>query len=102
MSRLGAATARANDRLFAHGGDEAVLRVNEPQTVIVSGNVEIFGDHGLVEQMVTTATFNASAAPRARDPLTILTGEHAGSYVLDKPVERKGASSVREWILRAP
>lgn len=100
MSRIGAAFSRANDRLFAHAGDEAVLRSGEPVDVIVADNVEIYGEHGQIEQMVTTATFRLSAEPKARDALTILTGPHTGAWVLDKPVDRKGAFGVREWILR--
>jgi hypothetical protein len=100
VSSIGAAFSRANDRLFAHAGEEAILRTSEEVDVIVADNVEIYGEHGQVEQMVTTAMFRAGVEPKARDSLTILAGPHSGLWVLDKPVERKGAFGVREWILR--
>ena len=99
MSRAEALLARANNRLFAHFGDEAVLRISEPVTVVVAQNVAVMGEYGQVERLVTTATFRDAAAPRARDPLHILTGAAAGLWRLDEPTKRDGAEGVREWVL---
>lgn len=88
-----------NGRLFAHFGDEAVLRGDEPVTVIVSSNVELVGEHGIVDRVVTTATFGEAAAPRARDTLLVLTGECAGAWRLDVPLPSDRAADQREWVL---
>lgn len=101
MSRADIAFARANDRLFATFGEEAILRLGEPAVVVVSEGIEIVGEYGQVEQRVTTATFRAAAQPRAGNVLHILTGPQAGHYTLDKPLQRAGAQGVSEWILRA-
>ncbi|THF61398.1 hypothetical protein E6C76_20155 [Pseudothauera nasutitermitis] len=99
MARAQAALDRANTRLFAHFAEEAVLRANDSLAVVITDGVEILGEYGQVEQLVTTAAFLAGAAPRAGDRLTVLTGPHAGAYTLDKPVERPAAHGLREWIL---
>lgn len=88
-----------NNRLFAHFGEEAVLRGDEPVTVIVSRNVELLGEHGELDRVVTTATFDEATAPRARDPLLVLTGECAGAWRLDAPMASDRAADQREWIL---
>lgn len=98
-SRAASILARANDRLFAHFGEEAVLRTGEPVTVVVSQDVAIFGEYGQIERLVTTATFRDTVVPRARDTLHILTGSAAGLWRLDEPTKRNGAEGVREWVL---
>lgn len=99
MSRTAAALARANSRLFAHFGEEAVLRGGEPITVVVAQNVAIMGEYGQVERLVTTATFHDAVVPRARDTLHIVSGPAAGVWRLDEPTKRNGAEGVREWVL---
>lgn len=71
MSRASAAFARMHDRLFAHLGEEAVLRDGEPAIVVVTENVELLGDYGQVAQTVTTATFPVSQTPHPGDALTV-------------------------------
>lgn len=99
MSRTAAALARANNRLFAHFGEEAVLRGGEPVTVVPSQNVGVVGEYGQVERLVTTATFSVTDKPRARDTLHILGGPSAGLWCLDEPIKRDGAHGVVEWVL---
>ncbi|MDX9717241.1 MAG: hypothetical protein RBT67_07700 [Thauera sp.] len=99
MARTDAALARANNRLFAHFGEEAVLRGGERITVVVSQNVAIVGEYGQIESLATTATFSAANKPRARDTLHILAGPSAGLWSLDEPTKRDGAHGVIEWVL---
>jgi hypothetical protein len=99
MSRAAAVLQRANHRLFAHFGEQAVLRGAEPVTVVPSQTVGIQGEYGQIDRLVTTATFHLADAPRARDPLHILTGPAAGVWRLDEVVKRDGGQGVIEWIL---
>lgn len=98
MSRFDAAIDRLHNRLFAQFGDEAVLRGAEPCTVVMTRNVQLIGEHGQVEQVVTTAAMLASMAPRKGDPLNVTTGVAAGAWMLDAPMS--GADpSLPEWVV---
>lgn len=94
MSKLDAAFSRANDRLFAAFGDEAVLRVDEPVVAVISRNVKLTDDYGEVARTVTTATLMRASNPQKDDPLTV-GGE---SWVLD--AEQDGDDLTVEFIVR--
>lgn len=85
---------RAASRLFAHYGEEAVLRGAEPVLAVEVRNVELLGEYGQVEQLVTTVTLMASAGAKPGDPLTV--GNSA--WVIDKPLRGDGYTT--EFIVR--
>lgn len=88
------AFSRASSRLFAHFGEEAVFR-GGPDTVVVvlSRNVELIGENGQVDRLVTTASLPASLNPRKGDPLVV----GMESWTLDAPL--RGAADMVEWVL---
>lgn len=94
MTRASDAFARMHLRLFAHYGEEAVLRGAEPTTVVVSDNVELIGEDGLVAQVVTTATFKAADAPRPGDALTA----RGQPWEIDRTL--RGDANIIECVLR--
>lgn len=94
MTRASDAFARMHLRLFAHYGEEAVLRGAEPVTVVVSENVELLGEDGLVAQVVTTAAFKATDDPRPGDALTV----RGQPWKLDRIL--RGDAHVVECVLR--
>lgn len=95
-SRVAAAFERADDRLFAHYGEEAVLRSPPFVQVIRNEGVELIGEHGVVEQVVTTAWIRAADNPQAGDALVFENGD---AFTLDFPLSAPAASK-REWVLR--
>ncbi|MFT3758433.1 MAG: major capsid protein [Thauera sp.] len=95
MARASAAFARMHDRLFAHFGEQAVLREGECVEAIITENVETVGGYGEVPVLVTTATLRASVQPRKGDPLDIIGGR---CWELDAML--RGDARVQEWILR--
>jgi len=94
MNPATAALARMHDRVFAHFGEDAVLRASDAATVIVTENVELLGEYGQVAQLVTAATFSASLAPRPGDALA-LRGQN---WVIDSIL--RGDSAVIECVIR--
>lgn len=94
MSRSSAAFSRARNRLVAHLGDEAFLRDEMlPVMVILSRNVEILGEDGVVSRVVTVADIPAEAHPQAGDALLV----GAESWTLDMPLE--GDHDSPQWVL---
>lgn len=94
MARASAAFGRASRRLFAHLGDEAVLSGYPVLVrVVISRNVELIGDDGLVDRVVTTATLPEECSPRAGDTLTV----GADVWTLDAPL--RSDADVPEWVL---
>ena len=94
MSRASASASRARSRLLAHYGDEAVLRgESDPVLVVISNNVELIGEDGLVDRVVTTAAIPVERQPRAGDSL--LVGSDA--WTLDAPL--RSDADLPEWIL---
>lgn len=70
MSRAAPAFARAHKRLFAHFGEEALLRA-APATVVITEGVDIIGEYGEVAQTVTTATFASPDGPQPGDGFVV-------------------------------
>lgn len=94
MSRASAAFTRARNRLSAHLGDEAVLRGEPtPVVVIISRNVELLGEDGVVDRVVTTAAIPAERAPAAGDSLVV----GAESWTLDVPL--RSDADLPQWVL---
>lgn len=94
MSRTDAAFGRLNDRLFAHFGDEAVLRGTVPVSAVKTEGVELLGEYGQVAQIVTTFTLMASAGGKVGDSLTV----GAESWVLDSVLRGDGGTT--EFVVR--
>lgn len=94
MSLSSGAFSRAASRLFAHYGEEAVLRGAEPVVAVESHDVEILGEYGQVEQIVTTVTLMTAAGAKAGDPITV----GSSAWVLDKPL--RGDGHTTEFIVR--
>lgn len=89
------AFSRASSRLFAHFAEEAFFRgAVEPVFVVISREVQILGEYGQVERVVTTATLASSLAPKKGDALTF-SGE---AWTLDAPL-RGDRADVVEWVL---
>lgn len=86
------AFSRASSRLFAHFGEEAVFR-GEPASVVLSHNVQLLGEHGELDRLVTTASLPAALAPRKGDSLVV----GAESWTLDAPL--RGGADLVEWVL---
>lgn len=95
-SRAAAAQARGTQRLLAHFGEGAFLRSGERVTVVITRAVELYGDGGVVDRVVTTASFLPSASPRARDALVLEDGGE--QFLLDFPLER-GDKYLVDWVL---
>ena len=94
MARASAAFSRARNRLFAHLGEEAVLSSHPiPVLAVISRNVELIGEDGLVDRVVTTATLPEECAPRAGDSLMV----GADVWTLDAPL--RSDADVPEWVL---
>lgn len=94
MSRAAAAFARASNRLYAHYGVEAVFRGQPaPVVVVLSRNVRLIGEDGLVDRVVTTAMLSAALAPREGDSLVV----GAEVWRLDQPL--RGDGDDVEWVL---
>lgn len=94
MSRASAASSRACTRILAHWGDEAVLRGERGTVMVVlSHNVELIGEDGLVDRVVTTASIPAQYRPAAGDTLDV-GGE---AWTLDAPL--RGDADLPEWVL---
>lgn len=94
MSRASAAFSRANNRLSALLGDEAVLRGEPDQVlVIISRNVELLGESGVVDRVVTTAAIPAGRFPKAGDSLVV--GDEA--WTLDVPLQSD--ADLPQWVL---
>ena len=94
MASSSGAFSRAASRLFAHFGEEAVFRGGAtPIRAVLTRNVELIGDAGHVERVVTTATLQATLKPHRGDTLVI----GAESWTLDSPLH--GDGDVTVWVL---
>ena len=94
MAGASVAFHRARSRLLAHLGDEAVLRGGpDPVMVIISRNVELIGEDGLVDRVVTTAAIPAECRPAAGDSLVV----GADVWALDAPL--RSDADLSEWVL---
>lgn len=94
MSRIAGSFGRARNRLLFHGGEQAVLRGEPvPVLVIISRNVELIGEDGIVDRVVTAAAIPAERFPSAGDVLTI---DHE-TWVLDAPL--RSDADLPQWVL---
>lgn len=94
MSFSSGAFSRASSRLFAHFGEEAVFRgAPLPVAVVLSRNVELIGDNGQVDRLVTTAALPANLSPRKGDALAV----GSESWTLDALL--RGSGDLVEWVL---
>lgn len=71
--------ARMHERLFAHLGEEAVLRGSTPCRVNVERDVEVMGQYGEVAARRTLIHIPAALNPKSGEVITI----GLKSYVLD-------------------
>ncbi|HRQ59781.1 MAG TPA: hypothetical protein PLN31_20395 [Azoarcus taiwanensis] len=92
MSAAGA-FSRANLRLFAHFGEEALLR-GQPVQLVVSENVQLVGEHGEVVQVATTVTLRATDSGKVGDAVAF----RSKSWVLDQQLRGDGFST--EFVVR--
>lgn len=94
MSLSSGAFSRASSRLFAHFGEEAVFRGGPlPVQAVLSRNVELLGENGQVDRLVTTVNLPANLAPRKGDSLVV----GAESWTLDALL--RGSGDLVEWVL---
>lgn len=94
MSRTAAAFARMHDRLFAHFGEQAVLRMSEPVEAVISSEVQLVGDYAPVPQQITAATLRASVNARQGDRLAV------GGQMWELDAQHSGDADVQTWVLR--
>lgn len=71
--------ARMHERLFAHLGEEAVLRGDTPCRVNIERDVEVLGTYSEVAARRTLAHVPSSLNPKSGDTLVV----GVKSYVLD-------------------
>lgn len=93
MPATGAAFSRAASRLFAHFGEEALLR-GLPVTVVVSDNVQLVGEHGEVVQLATTVALAAADTPKIGDAIAFRNR----AWVLDQLLRSDGHTA--EFVVR--